>query len=39
MVHAADPTLRDDALLGRLAFSRLEGENWYWWAITSQFES
>jgi hypothetical protein len=39
MVHAADPTLRDDALLGRLAFSRLEGENWYWWAITSQFET
>jgi hypothetical protein len=32
-VHARDATLRDDALLGRLAFSRLEGENWYWWGI------
>lgn len=33
MVHAKDPSLMDDALLGRLAFSRLEGENWYWWGI------
>jgi hypothetical protein len=35
MVHARDASLRDDALLGRLAFSRLEGENWYWWRIVS----
>jgi len=33
LVHARDASLRDDALLGRLAFSRLEGENWYWWGI------
>lgn len=33
MVHARDPRLVDDALLGRLALSRLEGENWYWWRI------
>lgn len=36
MVHAKDPSLMDDALLGRLAFSRLEGENWYWWAIADR---
>jgi hypothetical protein len=35
MVHGRDPSLVDDALLGRLALSRLEGENWYWWAIVS----
>lgn len=35
MVHARDKTLVDDAELGRLAFSRLQGENWYWWAIIS----
>lgn len=33
MIHAADASLLDAALLGRLAFSRLEGENWYWWGI------
>ena len=33
MVHARDASLLDDALLGRLAFSRLDGENWYWWGI------
>lgn len=33
MVHSKDESLMDDALLGRLAFSRLEGENWYWWGI------
>lgn len=35
MVHSSDASLVDDALLGRLAFSRLQGENWYWWAINS----
>lgn len=35
MIHAKDPTLMQDAVLGRLAFSRLEGENWYWWSIIS----
>ena len=35
MVHARDASLMDDAELGRLAFSRLDGENWYWWAIVS----
>jgi hypothetical protein len=35
MVHARDASLRDDALLGRLAYSRLEGENWYWWGIVA----
>lgn len=33
MIHARDRSLMDDALLGRVAFSRLEGENWYWWGI------
>lgn len=33
MAHSRDGTLVDDAELGRLAFSRLQGENWYWWAI------
>jgi len=33
MVHARDASLMDDALLGRVAISRLDGENWYWWAI------
>lgn len=36
MVHSADGSLMDDAELGRLAFSRLQGENWYWWAIDSK---
>lgn len=36
MVHSKDPSLVTDALLGRLAFSRLQGENWYWWAINSR---
>jgi len=36
MVQGRDPSLVDDALLGRLAMSRLEGENWYWWAIVSR---
>lgn len=36
MVHAKDRSLMDDAQLGRLAFSRLQGENWYWWAIDSR---
>lgn len=35
MVHSKDPSLMSDALLGRLAFTRLQGENWYWWAIAS----
>lgn len=35
MAHSRDQTLIDDAELGRLAFSRLQGENWYWWAIDS----
>ena len=33
MVHARDASLMDDAELGRLAVSRLDGENWFWWAI------
>lgn len=36
MVHSKDQSLVNDALLGRLAFSRLQGENWYWWAIKSR---
>jgi len=36
MVHSKDQSLVTDALLGRLAFSRLQGENWYWWAINSR---
>lgn len=37
MVHTkTDARLLDDAILGRLAFSRLEGENWYWWGIVSR---
>lgn len=37
MFHTgADARLLDDALLGRLALSRLQGENWYWWAIVSR---
>lgn len=35
MVHSKDASLMDDALLGRLSFSRLEGENWYWWGLIS----
>jgi hypothetical protein len=35
MVHSRDASLMDDAQLGRLAFSRLEGENWYWWGLIS----
>jgi len=36
LVHSRDASLMDDALLGRLAFSRLDGENWYWWRLVSQ---
>ncbi len=36
MAHSRDASLLDDAQLGRLAFSRLQGENWYWWAIDSK---
>lgn len=36
MVHSRDKGLVDDAELGRLAISRLQGENWYWWAIDSR---
>ncbi len=36
MVHSKDKSLMDDAQLGRLAYSRLQGENWYWWAIDSR---
>jgi len=36
MAHSRDAGLVDDAQLGRLAFSRLQGENWYWWAIDSK---
>jgi len=35
-VHSHDASLMDDALLGRLAFSRLDGENWYWWRLVNQ---
>jgi len=35
MIHSSDPSLLNDALLGRLAFSRLEGENWFWWGIVA----
>jgi hypothetical protein len=33
LVHARDPALMDDALLGRVAIDRLDGEAWYWWAV------
>lgn len=36
MVHSKDPSLMADAQLGRLAFNRLQGENWYWWALDSK---
>lgn len=36
MVHSRDPSLMDDALLGRLAFSRLDGESWYWWRLIAR---
>ena len=36
MVHSRDASLVDDALLGRLAFSRLEGESWYWWRLIAR---
>lgn len=36
MVHARDRSLMDEAELGRLALSRLDGENWYWWAIVRE---
>jgi len=36
MVHSRDRSLMDEAALGRLAFSRLQGENWYWWGIISR---
>lgn len=39
MVHSKDPTLMDAALLGRLAFNRLQGENWYWWAIDAEADA
>lgn len=35
LIHSRDKRLRDDALLGRVGFNRLQGENWYWWAIAS----
>ncbi len=36
MVHSRDAGLVDDALLGRLAFSRLDGESWYWWRLIAR---
>lgn len=36
MLHSRDKNLVNDGLLGRLAFSRMQGENWYWWAIKSR---
>lgn len=36
MVHSKDQSLMADAQLGRLAFNRLQGENWYWWALDSK---
>ena len=36
MLHARDAGLVDAVELGRVALSRLEGENWYWWAIVSE---
>ena len=33
LLHARDRTLLRDALLGNVAFSRLDGEAWSWWAI------
>lgn len=36
MIHSKDPSLMHDAQLGRLAYSRLQGENWYWWALDSE---
>lgn len=35
LIHSRDKSLLDDALLGRVGFNRLQGENWYWWAIDS----
>lgn len=35
MVHSRDESLMTDAQAGRLAFNRLQGENWYWWALDS----
>ncbi len=35
LIHSRDKRLLDDALLGRVGFNRLQGENWYWWAIAS----
>lgn len=36
MVHSKDQSLMADAQLGRLGFNRLQGENWYWWALDSK---
>ncbi len=36
MVHSGDPSLMQAAQLGKLAFSRLDAENWYWWRIVSR---
>lgn len=35
MIHSKDKSLMDSAQLGRAAFNRLQGENWYWWAIVA----
>lgn len=35
MVHSKDTSLMDSAQLGRVAINRLQGENWYWWAIVA----
>ena len=36
MLHARDASLMDAVELGRAALSRLDGENWFWWAIVGQ---
>jgi hypothetical protein len=36
MMHARDASLLDDVELGRTGLSRLDGENWYWWAIDTR---
>ena len=34
MFHSKDKQLMHEALLGHTKINRLQGENWYWWAIS-----
>ena len=36
MLHSRDRSMVHDVLSGRALLSRLEGENWYWWGLTSE---